>query len=986
MSQTVSEHGTSVAPNGKSDATVLRLHADQIATEHGILLPHTDNRSPFGLLLPHDNQEKTKHGVLLPKTRDSELKRPTTAQVAVVASNRSEQERPGLTPAEITSLLFDPIQFVYLRLKNEFGRDPLRQEVLDHWREFGTKIKHVSELGYSSETLQHDTASDTFKVNSGESVEKTTYMPGSLELLGLNIFQIIIDEQVRADGDLVFCLLDPYRKLLSRYRTEIINEVEEPDRTDLLPQQSKLAGVCLEYLQDYPGSPFIKHHLYQIFELIELTSQQKEAILGLMDKQGDLRQPLALRLTAELAISDPECAWVLEQEQRRSELLVLMERDPQAVFDDYQNLAQLCQSLVWAGSWKYSRGSKVGIEIEYQRTDKSLSWASGFIEGTDLSNMELRRDGKELRFTPNYVRQLAMLSAYFGYQTGIDFSAFHLHLDLDQHPSSPAEFLPFDQSYTRTNVLGTWEVRDLIFPTLNRLRRPPIDVRAIANVITFLTTACSAGDDTSVSQMRSELLSIGQREDRISIRQLQLGHILRSTHSGEARLAFLMASENKFMFNAVSLFGILSSYTDINFFRFVDTVRDPFMINGLCYQFFLILVGEVAKPNYIELDDCWTFLERNANDEIAKLLASALDGSGYLRANFDRAWKIIEQKGGDKTAGTLARVMKLSRFDEERRSRFLDFIEQRGGDEAVVPLIRVVGSSILSRDHIDRVWKIIERKSEESVLSELVYSMRLGYLFGDNLDRAWPIINQKGGENTAIALSHGIKHADLSEVNIKPALEFINRHGGEKAAYELAVAVRYGKLTNDDLLLALDIIIEKGDESALRSLIPALENNELGGKARVLLWKFITEKGGEGAAEELVYLIVRDKLNESDLSQAWNFINQKGGVSAADALVRFGALSHLSGSNLAWTWRVIQSRGGEAVAEDLLAAIESGMLRGRDLVLARNFIDWRNGNTVVLESVDTDEPEVLDSEREEPVIRQPRTSLLSRIKSIFQGR
>ena len=867
-----------------------------------------------------------------------------------------------MKPAEIASLLFDPIQYVFLQLKNEFGQDPLRQEVLDHWREFGTKTTHVSVLDYSQETVLHTTITETYKTSLGEDLEKITYIPGSLEQLGINIFQIVTDEQVKADGDLVFCLLDPYRKLLSRYRTEQINGAEDANKTDLLPQLSKLTGVCIEYLQDYPGDPFIKRHLYQIFELIELTPQQKESILNLMDKQKDLRQPLALRLTAELAISDPECGWILEQERRRSELLARMEQEPQVIFDDYRNLAQLGRGLVWAGSWTQIIGNKVGMEIEYQRSETSPSWVDGFIEGADLSNSELRKDRKQLEFTPNYVRKIAMLSAFFGYQTGIDFSAFHLHLDRSQHPRSPGILFPFDQDNTRRNDLNTWEVRDLIFPTLGRLRRPPIDVRTIANVISCLTAACS--EEVAESDlMMGDYLTLGQEQDKVDLNQLQMGHVLRATRSAEARLAFLLASENKAVFSAISLLRILSSYDDVDFMSLIDSVRDPFMINGLCHQFVLMLTEEIPIPEYIEWDECWTYIENNAGDQIAAELAERLLIRNFREAHFSRIWSIIEQKGGRRTAYKLIFLVQNSSIAKESIGLFLTFIEQRGDEHAIAEIVHLLGKSELDISCLDQIWRMIEKLDGEAVATNLVYRMRRlsnhQLPTGESHERAWKIIKQRGGKKTATALSHAIKYSEISHADISLALDLIQQKGGEKEANVLAQAIEEKRIMGDNVLTALNIIEKFGGETATTYLVDALLSDLLNGEALVLAWSFIQQKGGEYVESKLVHSLVLvhsfvdPKLDRGNFNQAWSFIQQHGGNVATNTLKH---------------------------------AVFLGQLSGLNLVLARNFIEWKDGSEAELTSVEDLELEELSGAGSSELrISQP-TSIRKRIRQTLRGR
>lgn len=842
--------------------------------------------SPGGVCLPVTSHDFSEGGVVLPKRGENlRVLLPTANQTGSVGQHHERLRDNSFSSSEMTALLYDPIKYVYRVMSQKNGLVAGMGEVLDHWLEFSTKERHKATHQYSLELLDHNTEPTARKTKLGEEVVIQHYLPGVLEILGLEILKIISYPELKTDSVVVNSLLRSYASLMNQYRIELANS--SPGE-DLLPPQSKFIAMCIELLQDHPDDPYvIKRRIFETLQLFEMNDEQKEIVLWIIDDSDELRRPLALRLTAELARTNPDCKWVVEQEKRRSDLLLELSEKPQTVFDNYQDLLRQTSGLLWAGSWLSNTGKKVGLEIEY--TDVSSDppvLISGFTLGDDPDgNKELRKADASLVMGPSYIEDIARLTIFFNHGK-VDFSALHLHLDSDQHPNTPDNIFPFNN--TIENDLGTWEIRDLILPTLERLRKPPIDVVAIANVLTFFSDCCSS----ELHGNKLSLIKLSGENVKINLSEILFYHVISITESPEARLAFLLAVQNVDMFSGTSILSVFLSHQVLkpHLIKFASETRNPFILNALTYDIvYILLRHKIYKDSFgndeseqpYTLDDIWSILKNSSGSFSAQHLASLLetDLPWISQENLEKIWQIIELKQDFLVARKLVNVLAWTRrelIDEEKRALVWKIIEEHGDEVAAKNLANIFSMKIFNEYEQIRVINFIKSRRIDFLAITLLMRIDGGHVDEKNLDLVLEIIRENITIGTVemLMIAKMINAEKIKGKNLETALNILHQRVTNQVSNYISEAIRSGKIASKYMYNALRVVEQAVDENVSLSLALAVRDGHIDSRNLNRALRIVERKITNETVEVLYEAIRGGKIYGRHQDRAKKIVNK----------------------------------------------------------------------------------------------------------------
>jgi len=481
--------------------------------------------------------------------------------------------------------------------------------------------------------------------------------PCLMERIWTDVHALIGQPTVFSNEDAVQSLLIGYTEILSFYRERWYkkNLEEEIDAGYRYPEIRGLHEQIINLLQTRENSRETRHFLYGILMYSELSDDQCEETLKIMDDFGDLHRPLALQLTAQLAVSQGDkSAWIQLQESRRNKLLAEMSDSEQELYDKYQDLSKKTQGLVIAESWLAIKPRKVGLEIEYGDKSEKAD-CPGFHAGTDAGDtLELRKLDEDLIYGVNYLSQLGDLALFFDKASP---EGLHIHLDQGDHRIVPylagIDVTPNNKT-PRGSVqrVFTWEVRGLTIPRMDRFQR--LDPINISNLITLYY---------HLSQKERSKLLLTHPEAPFSWQQLVFGYLICGTDTPEGRLAALMVLDNPISLSTLNLLEVSESFSNVGLDEILESISNSFPESKL-------------------------FEAKIVREQLAVELATELP-SRKLTDSVEEKEKIlwiIQSFGGDIAGAILAEYF----VDEEVGPEVLPIIAKIGGDESALILCRVL--------------------------------------------------------------------------------------------------------------------------------------------------------------------------------------------------------------------------------------------------------------------------------------------------------
>lgn len=382
---------------------------------------------------------------------------------------------------------------------------------------------------------------------SGQDLEIYERPPCLMERIWADVHELISQQIVFSNEDAVQSLLIGYTEILSFYRERLYKKsLEEETNTGYkYPEIRGLHEQIINLLRLRENSRETRNFLYGILMYSELSDDQCEETMEIMDGFGDLRRPLALQLSAQLATSRGEnSAWIQLQEFRRNELMAEMSGSEQELYDKYQDLAEKTKGLVIAESWLAIKPRKVGLEIEFGDKSQKAD-CPGFRAGTDAGDtLELRKLDEDLIYGVNYLSQLGDLALFFDKASP---EGLHIHLDQGDHRTVPY-LAGIDVSPNNKTPRGsvqrvfTWEVRGLTIPRMDRFQR--LDPINISNLITLYY---------HLSQKEHGKVILTYPDAPLSWQQLVFGYLICETDAPEGRLAALMVLDNPISLSTVNM-------------------------------------------------------------------------------------------------------------------------------------------------------------------------------------------------------------------------------------------------------------------------------------------------------------------------------------------------------------------------------------------------------------------------------------------------
>jgi hypothetical protein len=344
-------------------------------------------------------------------------------------------------------------------------------------------------------------------------------------------------------------------KAIARANTLLYSGRTEADRMyqQQLPEMPTLlveVESCLSRLHTQRG---LRYKAYDVISQTQIPASEIPSLGRFMEKNGDLKHPLAYRLLTE---STPDSAFYREQMERRERLLSHLGGDAQQMVEMYPQLKDLVKGLVCSVDLKNPPAGRVGVEIEFGLgTTNILDEPSRFnIYDDPTENREVSRDIDSTVLDENYLRDLGELAMYLK-DGATHISSLHLHLDRDQHPYKPdigallgnETGSTVEESYDK----NTWEVRGLLPPAHGN----DLDPACIADIIQFYISA------SAESANPRGALRLPEGTDP-KLEQIIFAHICRFVSSPEGRMAALKVLEHPLVLRAVDPRVLIANFAE----------------------------------------------------------------------------------------------------------------------------------------------------------------------------------------------------------------------------------------------------------------------------------------------------------------------------------------------------------------------------------------------------------------------------------------
>lgn len=581
-----------------------------------------------------------------------------------------ESGRQELTPADVVRLIQAPARFLLFYFQR-------KHDVRGNIKELSWDIARPPKQKKTLHTIFD------------EEIEIYERPPCLMERIWAEVNDLLSQNIVLMNEDAVQSLLIGYTEILSFYRERWYKKTsEETINADYrYPEVRGLHEQIINLLQLRENSIKTRNFLYGILMYTELSDDQCEQTMEIMDRFGDLKRPLALQLSAQLAKSKgKDSVWIQLQESRRNELLAKMSGSEQELYDKYQELAGSAQGLVIAESWLEIRPRKVGLEIEYG--DKSNKTdCPGFKAGRDVGDtLELRKSDDDLIYGVDYIAQLGNLAMFFDRASP---EGLHIHLDQGDHKKAPdlpgIEVVVNNKTPFRSTVrVNTWEVRGLTIPRMDRFQR--LDPINISRLITLYY---------HLSQNTRNEITLTHSDTPHYWQQLVFGYLVCETDSPEGRLAALMVLDNPISLSSFNMLEISDMFSNVGMDEILESISNSFPESKL-------------------------FEAQVVRGQLTTQLATELSSKQFKETDEEKdkyLW-IIETFGGETAGNVLA-----SEFVDERVGlEVLPIIEKIGGDESALILLSALNpSSTDSLAIASVICKIGHLQAIEGLVSKLYY-------------------------------------------------------------------------------------------------------------------------------------------------------------------------------------------------------------------------------------------------------------------------
>ncbi len=515
-----------------------------------------------GLTITPTGLEVPSTGLTIPAAVGSHIYQPEYQEILLHSQPITGEKRDkGRSGSEIALATYDLPLFLSKEVRNRLGNDiqthPYIEEVVKniqgllHVEPDNPHNPPAGQVKYSQEVLiRTKVQTGYYDRTQDKRVERTFTKPGTLEVAAIVMTDVLREPDFRGrlGEEVSVCLA----RLINNYRTQTRSGLELPEMPDLVRS-------IVEAIPTLSTRKEGRFQLYDALSYMRISPTLAAEIIEQMDRYRDLDHPLAYQLTLAIAEANPTHSWIRVQEERRAGLLAQLNGPHEELFYRYRELLIQSQGLVFAGDIVHPLQGKVGMELEYGTIPAFLAdkdtLDSGWIEGKDWVNDEMRRSYDALEYDNRYRKSLVNLSKWL-HDITTHLSSLHIHFDRIRHPHRPdignlykteggIETLRENREYF------TWEVRAML-PPVARGRLLPARVSDVVELYLRITT------EGEVKTAPAIAVSEG---DRPSIDQLIFGHIASRTSSPEARLALLMVMHTPFTMLGVNPFAFASTYT-----------------------------------------------------------------------------------------------------------------------------------------------------------------------------------------------------------------------------------------------------------------------------------------------------------------------------------------------------------------------------------------------------------------------------------------
>src|SRR3989344_1177814 len=527
---------------------------------------HNGNTSK--LIIPSEHNPYTK--VVLPNQNPKDGKFSLLLEGEIVrfgnpASGKKEITR---TSTEIAQAIYAPQVFLANEARKVLSKpaDKLTEEVIANLME----QKEDPQLRwFSKKAARRNKQVVSYYNKDKDTTEKMVKSsPGALESVALAVCANLDEKCFEGYEDrLVFGRLE---KLIKEYRLYALKARQTPEMPDL-------ALKLIDSLDSYYKYPHLRGKIYSLLEQTKIPDSLKESLVRKMDEGHDLDHPLAFELTQDIARTNPESAWIKDQQQRRASMLETLKGSNQELFDSYAHLANAASALVYSGDPISPIEGKVGMEIEFAlegqwdhliyRLPHKYSSSESIYEKTarglkrdwrlhEDGSHELTRDDKRLMHDRSYISSFTNLYKWFK-DYALDLYSLHLHFDDKRHPHKPhlgglyEDFGEGGRSL-KHNDLHTWEARPICVPKVGNSVNPA----RLEDAIGFYLHATKAENTRE-----EEKITVSRQDENINMKKAVWGHICTYIEDPEGRLAALMSLQDGLAFIAANPFAFVNSYT-----------------------------------------------------------------------------------------------------------------------------------------------------------------------------------------------------------------------------------------------------------------------------------------------------------------------------------------------------------------------------------------------------------------------------------------
>jgi len=549
---------------------------EPISHEQGIILP--DQSVQRGTLdLPADilpngvtqDNFTTEGGLVVPNSRggvlkavrqilrgtqqkNNQLEIPDNKGILEYGINSPEILERQISVAEIQLLILNPRLFLEKELKKTFATSA-RGADSEHVIEVISQVKNPDSKNlYSLETLQRIQRKQRLGENSYNTTDPGVFEQAAEAMTG--IIDCTKENPLLSDSVGSERVAGILEQLLSSYRFH--------NKLEYVPEMPELINKLLHSIDSIHVNRTLRFALYDCLEQIQIPLSLHQDVLWVMDRQNDLRHPLAFQLTMAIANHSEreQSTWLTEQDRRSEELCLLLDNSAQNLFDNYDTVKRMSASLVSSTNYQDPITGKVGLEVEFQKKEMSefseyemRELNDGWSLGYDVQNEEMRRYDNNLTYDRAYRASITSLAHFFR-DYAKHLSSLHIHLDNFVHKLRPDlnGMLGNNWENVKQNNHGTWEVRGLLVPFDRSKQR--LDPQSINNVIELYIAASNPAILEANEQIHIST------EEPLSYDRILWGHMCVALKDAHARLAALKSLDHPNMLRSFNPLAFIQSY------------------------------------------------------------------------------------------------------------------------------------------------------------------------------------------------------------------------------------------------------------------------------------------------------------------------------------------------------------------------------------------------------------------------------------------